>query len=127
MLLIVTMLISLSTFSQTTKDSVTISVVQAKKIAKDLAYLPILTQENNILKDDTTRFKFVISQMDSQLLIKNQEINILDTVVKNQKAQIDLGIKQQEATVSETKWLKIERIGLAAILLLVSGYAIGKP
>lgn len=127
MLLIATMLISLSTFSQTTKDSVTISVVQAKKIAKDLAYLPVLQQENDILKDDTTRFKFVITQMDSQLLIKNQEINLLDTVVKNQKIQINLGIKQQEQTVSQTKWLKIERAALAAIVLFVGGYAIGKP
>jgi hypothetical protein len=126
--LIVMMLISFSTFSQTIKkDSVTISVAQAKKIAKDLAYLPVVIQEDSLLKIDTARFGFIIAQKDSIIQVKAQEINLLDTVVSNQKVQIELNAKEKKIDASQVKWLKVERVGLAILVIFVCGYAIGKP
>lgn len=122
------MLISYSTFSQTTKkDSVTISVTQAKKIAKDLAYLPVIIQEDSILKIDTARFGYIIQQKDSIISVKIEQINLYDTIVSNQQAQINLQIKEKKEDASSIKWLKIERVGLAIIAVFVLGYAIGKP
>jgi len=122
------MLISFSTFSQTIKkDSVTISVAQAKKIAKDLAYLPVVIQEDSLLKIDTARFGFIIAQKDSIIQVKAQEINLLDTVVSNQKVQIELNAKEKKIDASQVKWLKVERVGLAILVIFVCGYAIGKP
>lgn len=119
LLLITFLLIAFSSFSQTTKDSIHISRIQAVKIAKDL-------QAYNDLKQIDSLHQVNITYLGSQLSLKDTTISLLtlkvqfiqhinDDLIKTDSLQQDIS-KQY---IKQNKLLKIERDGVGVVALAI--------
>ena len=101
---------------------VTIPKSRAIKAVLDLEYLKVSLKENQLLKEDTSRFSMIISQKDSIISIMNSEKTILNAVINDKTQQTvllnDIIAKNKKSAF----WLKLERNALIVALVLGAGY-----